>query len=221
LRIRIILSFERPNADYSAMKDFLSATRRQIISSLQGGDRTVAELSAELGLTDNAVRSHLDSLQRQQLVVTSGLRSGTRKPHTAYALTLQAKRIFFEGCEPLLNQLISVLSAQLKQPQFEKVLRECGRRMAQACSPTGSGRNLQERIEFALTALKTLGGQAAVEQQAGKMVIRGAACPWAAVVANHPEVCLAAEALLGELTGVPVKEHCARDQSPHCVFQIG
>ncbi len=208
-------------AHYSAMKHVLSATRRRIIAMLRSGDRTVAELAGELGLTNNAVRSHLHSLQRQGLVLGSGFRAGTRKPHAAYALSAKARRAFFEGCEPLLSQLISVLSRQLSKDQFETALRDSGRRMAQACPSKPRTSSLRQRIRLAIAALQNLGGQAVAEHHHGKTVIRGTACPWAVLVADHPEVCLAAEALLAEMIEVPVSQQCSRGDTPQCVFRIG
>jgi hypothetical protein len=39
-------------------------------------------------------------------------------------------------------------------------------------------------------------------------------------VRGHPEVCLLAESLVEELTGVPVRERCDRDGAPRCRFEI-
>ena len=49
---------------------------------LRTRDRTVNELAEELRLTDNAVRAHLASLERDRLVVHAGMKPGFRKPHT-------------------------------------------------------------------------------------------------------------------------------------------
>ena len=73
---------------------FLSSTRGQVVALLRQGHSTVEELARALGLTDNAVRAHLASLERDGLVVQSGLRRGMRKPAYAYALTPDAERLF-------------------------------------------------------------------------------------------------------------------------------
>ncbi len=44
------------------MKHLLNPTRGRIISSLRAGERTVNDLAVEVGLTDNAIRSHLEAL---------------------------------------------------------------------------------------------------------------------------------------------------------------
>ena len=42
------------------------------------------ELAGELGLSNNAVRTHLTALERDGLVHPSGTRPGPRKPHITY-----------------------------------------------------------------------------------------------------------------------------------------
>src|SRR6266536_3274446 len=62
------------------------STRGRILDLLRTRDRTVNDLAEELRLTDNAVRAHLVSLERDRLVAQSGMKPGFRKPHTTYAL---------------------------------------------------------------------------------------------------------------------------------------
>src|SRR6266513_2717680 len=71
----------------------LGSTRGQILALLRTENRTVNELAATLNLTDNAVRSHLVSLERDGLVQQHGTRAGTRKPHTAYGLSSAAEHL--------------------------------------------------------------------------------------------------------------------------------
>jgi predicted ArsR family transcriptional regulator len=62
----------------------LASTRGKILALLRNGSHSVNELAETLGLTDNAVRSHLTSLERDGLVQEAGTRPGIRKPHILY-----------------------------------------------------------------------------------------------------------------------------------------
>ena len=75
-------------------KRFFDSTRGRIVNLMRGRTKTVNELSAELKLTDNAVRAHLLSLERDGLIRQSGIQRGTRKPHFAYELTDEAEHLF-------------------------------------------------------------------------------------------------------------------------------
>src|SRR3954464_14674067 len=73
---------------------FLASTRGQVVTLLRPGERTVDEMAQTLGLSDNAVRAHLATLERDGLVRQAGLRRGTSRPAYAYALTPAAERFF-------------------------------------------------------------------------------------------------------------------------------
>ena len=76
------------------------------------------------------------------------------------------------------------------------------------------------RLETAVEVLNELGGLAELEERDGAVVIRGYRCPLAGVALDHPEVCRMAEALVGEVGGVSVREHCDRGERPRCFFEI-
>src|SRR5215211_3679175 len=126
---------------------FFESTRGQIVTMLRRSACTVEELAAKLNLTDNGVRAHLATLERDGLVKQSGLRRGPRKPHFTYVLTEAADRLFPKAYDALLNQLIAVLKTRLEPAEIEDVLREVGRALAADAPP---GQNLEGRVQTAL-----------------------------------------------------------------------
>ena len=70
------------------------SARGRIIALLRRGASTVEELAAELGVTDNAVRAHLQLLEREGLVRATGSRQGpgAGKPATTYELADRRRR---------------------------------------------------------------------------------------------------------------------------------
>ncbi|HJT26084.1 MAG TPA: ArsR family transcriptional regulator [Pyrinomonadaceae bacterium] len=198
-------------------KRFFDSTRGQIVTLLRTAPCTVEELAGKLNLTDNAVRAHLATLERDGLVRQSGLRRGPRKPHFTYVLTEEADRLFPKAYDALLNQLIAVLKTRLEPEEIEDVLREVGRALA-ADAPASA--SLESRVQTALRVLEAIGGAAEVEQQGDKLVIVSGGCPLAAAVSVHPEVCRLAETLVAEIVKVPVEERCDRSGRPKCRFEI-
>jgi predicted ArsR family transcriptional regulator len=198
---------------------FFDSTRGRIVTLLRGKLRTVNELAEELGLTDNAVRAHLLSLERDGLIRQSGVQRGHRKPHFAYELTPEAENLFPKAYDALLNGLISVLKGRLAPDALEEVLREVGRSLA-AGQETGRSPDLESRVESAVRVLEALGGAARFEREGDNYLIRSDGCPLAAAVAEHPEVCRLTEALVAEITGAPVRERCDREKAPRCRFEI-
>jgi len=201
-------------------KRFFGSTRGRIVALLRGTTKTVNELAAELQLTDNAVRAHLLSLERDGLVRQRGIQRGTRKPHFAYEMTDEAEHLFPKAYDALLTQLITALKARLTPLALEEVLREVGRSLARAQAAGEENADMESRIGKALAALEAIGGAARVENVNGKIVISSESCPLATAVSEHPEVCRLAETLLSEIIGVEVREHCDREGSPHCRFEV-
>ena len=198
---------------------FFESTRGQIVTMLRSSPSTVEELATKLELTDNAVRAHLATLERDGIVRQSGIRRGARKPHFTYTLTDEADRLFPKAYDALLNQLIAVLKTRLSPAELEDVLRTVGRAVA-ADTPVGQDASLRSRVKRALTVLEAIGGSAEIEEDEDKFVIRGNGCPLAAAVSVHPEVCRLAETLVGEIVKAPVVEKCDRESRPQCRFEI-
>ena len=201
-------------------RHFLASTRGKILALLRTGSHTVNELAEALELTDNAVRSHLTSLERDGLIQQLGMRSGFRKPHILYSLTSEAEYLFPTAYGPLLRYVLAVIGRRLPSQELRASLREVGRAAAKEHLDQTTGKTHSQRIEIALSALKALGGEATVQEREGKRFILGNGCPLSAATAHHPEACLIVEALLSEIIGIPVKEHCHHGEAPRCCFDI-
>ena len=203
-------------------KRLLASTRGKILTLLRTEKLTVNDLASALRLTDNAVRSHLSSLERDGLVQRRGRRRGRRRPHVTYGLSAEADHIFPKAYGPLLDQLVSVLGKRLPSRTLKSVMRQVGRDLAERHLPEFSRRTRRERVKIALDLLKDLGGAAGFHEIDGKPMIHGKnGCPLAAVTANHPEACLVVESMLSAVIGTRVTTCCHYRGTPRCCFEIG
>ena len=200
-------------------KRFFESTRGQIILLLRASSKTVNELAAELNLTDNAVRAHLLTLERDRLVVQSGMVKGFRKPHFVYGLTDEARHLFPKSYDSLFNQLLDVLKNRLSAAALKDVLYEVGRRIGKS-NPADAGESLDARLDKTLSALEEHGGAAKIFKEDDKIFIKSESCPFADAVSVHPEICRLAESMVEEIVGKPVKEKCNRERLPQCCFEV-
>ncbi len=192
-----------------------------MVALLRRGGLTVEELAKAVGLTNNGVRAHLATLERDGLVRQRGTvrpASGGGKPAYVYELTPEAEGLFPKAYEPVLSRLLDVLSDGLGSQESEALLRGVGRRMAEGRGVPDEG--VRGRLEEAVAVLNGLGGLAELEERDGGLVIRGYGCPLAAVTPDHPEACRMVETLVAELAGVPVRERCERGVKPRCCFEV-
>jgi predicted ArsR family transcriptional regulator len=202
---------------------FLDSTRGKIVELLRRQSRTVDELAAELGVTDNAVRLHLGMLERDGIVRSRGVRrEGTvGKPATIYDIEPAAEPMFSKAYLPFLSALLASLGEKLSVREHRAVMRDVGRRLAAGSS--GQLTALGDRAELASRVLNELGGLTSVERgPTGKtLVVRGCGCPLSAAVNQREEVCTAVTTMLAEITGAEVRESCDRSgERPCCCFEL-
>lgn len=203
----------------TGIKDrFFQSTRGRLVSLLRRDHHTVDELATELGLTANAIRTHLTALERDGLVIQEGLRRGASKPAFTYMLTPQAERLFPKAYGILLQQLLQVLGERLPQDVVADALREVGHRVAPG--NTAAEKPVADRVEDARVMLGNLGGLAEVEETDTGYLITGLSCPLATAVEGHADACLIAETLLSDLTGVPVHQVCDPGPPARCRFEV-
>lgn len=199
---------------------FYQSTRGRIVGHLRRASLTVDQIATALGLTDNAVRSHLTSLERDGLVEQRVARRGSvGKPAFEYRIAADAEPLFSRAYVPILTQLLEVLRERLPPAELEQVMQAVGSRMVEG--QTLAPAQLEARVKKAAALLDALGGVTEVEaRNDGVIAIRGFSCPLGAAVQGHPEVCTTVETMLSEVIGVPVHECCERGDRPKCCFEV-
>ncbi len=198
---------------------FFESTRGRIVTLMRNSRRTVNDLADELGLSDNAIRAHLSTLERDGLVRPGGTIKGFRKPHSVFQLTDEARHIFPKSYDSLFNRLLDVLKQQMPQESLTAIFQEVGAIVAGA-RPKFDTTTIDERVDEALSSLAGLGGAAIAVKEDGHILIKSESCPFADAVAEHPEVCKIPESMIGEIVGQPVTETCDRTATPKCRFVI-
>ena len=200
---------------------FLETTRGRVLVLLRQGTRTVEQLAQPLGLTNNAVRSHLLALERDGLVRPTGVLrgSGAGKPATLYELSPDAQLMFSKAYLPMLNALLGVFAERFPRAKVTGLLAEVGRRLTADAGGPAKG-TLAERIRAGAALLNSLGGLAEVDRLNGWWRIRGSVCPLAATVSVRPQACHAIETMLSQFIGKAARQCCEHGERPRCCFEI-
>lgn len=200
---------------------FLETTRGQILSLMRRGSRTVEDLAESLDLSDNAIRNHLSTLERDHLVRQAGVRrtTGAGKPALLYELHPDAEPLFSRAYPPVLTTLVETVVSALPPDKAQDLLREVGRRLAAQLGGRATGR-FDNRVRTAAATMIELGGDVDVSRVEGTTRIRGSGCPLSVAVSQRPELCSAMEALVSEITGANAKTCCEHGERPRCCFEI-
>jgi predicted ArsR family transcriptional regulator len=80
--------------------------------------------------------------------------------------------------------------------------------------------DIGKRLAAGADVLNELGGLAEAWEVDDGSVVQAWSCPVAAVVVDHPELCLLVETMLAQIIGLPVQERCDR-REPRCFFLVG
>jgi predicted ArsR family transcriptional regulator len=194
-------------------------TRGRLIALLRRSPHTVEELAKALGVTDNAVRAQLASLERDGVVRQHGLRRGSGKPSFSYGLRSEFEPLLSKAYIPILVRLLRGMGEQLPAPQVRDLLNGVGRDWASEL-PRLSG-DVRSKVAAASNLLNDLGGVTEIEQEDRCFVIRGYSCPLALAVRENRGVCVAVQALLSGYIGENVVEHCDREgERVQCRFEV-
>jgi predicted ArsR family transcriptional regulator len=204
----------------AANPEVTSTSREQILRLLRQAPRSVNDLAAALGVSDNAVRANLARLERDGLIKPIGRRRGFRKPEAIYDITIKAERLFGTAYAPVLEGLLAVVEANTGDEEMNRRLHDVGERLAAPHLPGMDGLSPQQRADKTLQILQQLGGMAEIRPtDAGPMIV-GFGCPLSEIVAEHPKLCLVVEALVSALLGRPVQERCKRGERSRCCFSL-
>ena len=196
----------------------LQGTRERVVELLRRSPLTAKEIAVRLGLTHNAVRSHLSALRHEGLLREAGLQPSASRPSVVYELVPGAESRLSKAYIPFVAHLVRVLRERLPQGELDEVMRAVGRGLA-ADSPRLRG-DFGERVTAAAMLLQELGALNEVQRVDGMFVIRGYGCLLAEAVQGQRDVCRVIESLLTELLEVPVRECCERAERPRCCFEI-
>ena len=196
----------------------LEGTRGRIIDLIRRSPTTVTDIATHLGLTYNAVRGHLSSLERDGLVRTGALRRVGTKPSAVYELAPGVDDALSRAYMPFASHLVRALSERMSEADLDQIMRDVGDRLAtELPRPRGT---ITQRVEGAAALLQELGAPNEIERDGSTLRIRGFGCLLSAAVNQRPHVCRAMESLLTALLATPVEECCDRGDRPRCCFAI-
>jgi len=196
------------------------AARGRIIGLLRRGRRTVDEMAASSGVTDNAVRAQLQLLEGAGVVRAAFTRQGdgAGKPATVYEIDPAAEPSLSAAYAPVLGALLDTLAERYSAEELREVFRAAGRRLG-ATVPSKK-RSLEARVNAAADVLTSLGAEMDVEPIAGGFRLQGYACPLSAAVRQHPTACQVVEQFVADIVDAPTTECCDRTDGARCRFEI-
>jgi predicted ArsR family transcriptional regulator len=199
----------------------LPPSRHAVLDLIRRGARTVNPLAEGLRISDNAVRVHLVALERDGLIVRSGLvrSGGVGQPAAEYELTIAGELALSSAYPSALVAIASAIGEKLDARARRALFLDAGKRLATTMHNRDSG-SLPVRAEACAELIESLGGSAKVVAGRGHATLEGTGCPLASAVRAEPATCALVEALLESHAGVQAEQQCRHGQHPACRFKL-
>jgi DeoR family suf operon transcriptional repressor len=188
---------------------------------------TAKELAEQFGLTPNALRRHLKSLEEQQLVHYRREVRGVGGPVFAYALTRAGEALFPQAYASALTAVLETVREQQGTAGVAALFRRQWDALVSEARPQLAALPLAERAQLVAELRTSQGFMAeAVAVSPHEAIIREHHCAIRATAESFPEVCAAEKELLEQLLGVAVErtehilngchacEYVARERRP-------
>ncbi len=191
--------------------DLLGQTRAQLVLALRDGPRGVADLAAELGISEVAVRRHLRGLVDDGLASAETVRrEGPGRPASRYRLTERGRRLLPDRSAEVAQDLVRYLMDVHGQDELAQFLGwRRARQEDRYAEELREARSLEERTARLADLLTQDGYPSHVEQVTDeegrpRLALRQRHCPIRDVARTAPQVCAHEAAMFRDLLGVEV-----------------
>lgn len=204
----------------------LSGAKRRIIERLKRADTSTApELAAEFGLTDTAIRQHLEALEGAELVErVLAPSSGRGRPPVHWRLAASASSLFADRHSDLTVELIASIRSALGEEALEAVVRtRAERQLANYRGVLDGAANMSERVHRIAELRSAEGYLAEAVEGDGHITLVEHHCPIQGAADSCAGLCSAELDLFQKALGPDVtvaREQHLLDGGQRCSYRV-
>ena len=204
----------------------LSIAKRRIIERLKRADTATApELATEFGLTDTAIRQHLEALENAELVErVTAPSSGRGRPPVHWRLAASASSLFADRHSDLTVELIASIRDALGEEALEAVVRtRAERQLANYRVAIDDTASVSDRVHRIAELRSAEGYLAEAVESDGHMTLVEHHCPIRDAADSCAGLCSAELNLFQKALGPDVtvaREQHLLDGGQRCAYRI-
>ncbi len=194
----------------------MERTRDEVVRILhERGERSVAELADEIGVSPGSIRRHMDLMVADGLVVSHLVRQSRGRPTTRYALSEAGEeRTSASHYQKLLDRLspalVNLSAEEVAGADGRGVLDRLFDRVAESVAREHSsqirGVSIGERVHEVTVALSHEGILQEVEDAGEFFRLRNTGCPYRTTASETHACCAADRRAIELLLGAPVEQ---------------
>ncbi|MGI6473628.1 MAG: helix-turn-helix transcriptional regulator [Thermoactinomyces vulgaris] len=199
------------------------STRMQIMTMLKTeGGLTVSEIAERLGVTEMAVRRHMNQLERDQLIVPQLLRKSMGRPSNQYFLTERSEQYFPKMYAGFAMEILKDLEENYGEEMIQSVFKNREKRLLKEHLSDFQGKSLDEKVRR-LAELQDEKGYMVKWEKEGEGVYRFVECncPISQVASVYNQACQCEMNWFCKLLDAEVEqEECKAMGGQNCVYVI-
>ncbi|NOV00883.1 helix-turn-helix transcriptional regulator [Paenibacillus planticolens] len=200
-----------------------TSTRKVILSMLKtSGPLSVQEMSKQLGITEMAVRRHIHSMEKDDLLETKLVRQAMGRPTNVYTLAPKADELFPKKYMQLTLDLLDELLEDQGHEKIERLFEGRQDKLESRYQPRMLDKSLEERVAE-LAQIQNENGYMVDWSQTGTDAYTFSEhnCPIAQVANTFGQACQCELALFRNLLDAKVERtECLAKGANKCVYII-
>lgn len=195
----------------------------RIVEYLQRhGSATIKELEQVLGVTATAVRQHLATLQAEGYVDRTTVHAGVGRPHHAYVVTDEVRKLFDSRCDDLALTLLEEMFEMEGEEKVSMLLQRVSQRLADRYAGSVRSPLLRQRVEEMASVLGQQGVLTdVVATEDDGVVLKTYNCPYHDLAQEHRQICDMDQEMMQQVLGSDVAlSACILDGDGGCTFVV-
>jgi DeoR family transcriptional regulator, suf operon transcriptional repressor len=178
-------------------------------------------ISAQLGITPNAVRQHLTNLERDGLVKSEPVRSKRGRPSLMFSLTDKADASFPKRYGQLATMVLNELSEMGGPDLLDQLFERLADRYASGIETQMQGLGFDEKLARVVEWIARAGTLAEREDIPEGVRVTIHNCPFRNTALKYPQVCTLTPRLLVKLLDAQVSQEASiHRRDPYCSFVV-
>lgn len=207
----------------ATLNNTVGSARGRVVSLLRAhGGLGADELAAELNVSKQCVRKHLDVLERDGYVEHAPERKERGRPAHRYRLTAKAEELFPKRYDLFARAVLRQVSAVWGERGLNAIFCGCADEMVARLRPELTGLSFDARVARLTAALRELGYEAETERLPdGSYLLTEWNCPQAEVAREYRQLCDRELLVYRELLGAEVfREARIASGASRCAYRV-
>ncbi len=199
------------------------STRRVLLTMLKTkGPLSVSSMAGQLGITEMAVRRHINTMERDGLIEAELVRQAMGRPTNVYSLTALADDLFPKNYHDLTLDLLGELEGETERGVVGDLFEKRKQKLLMKYKGRMSDKNLKQRVAELAMIQNANGYMADWEQDGGgNYVLSEYNCPISRVANQYDHACRCELSLFESLLETKVERtECLAKQGKKCVYII-